>query len=439
MPMDTVYASGKVAVDFLNLRRTPGGDVVKVLPKFTRVDILARTGDWLQVVTEGKPGYVAVQYIKLMSDQEVPKQTKKTGKVSASRLNLRASPSGEILQVIPKDSVVEIIDQTDDWLKVTINDLVGYVSKKYINENNTKNRQSEGRFYFQDKAAIATDGTKFGTKHKKGIFNYGETSIKDYIESNQSRFPVKLKSSLNVMIAASENEGKYEAINTWDNSFLSFGIFQWTCGATTAAGELPALLDRLQKTYPETYQEYFAQYGLSIAKITNRKGVAMRGYFDLNGVLLNNKDNKNKLRTLAWAYRFWSAGFDNNVREIETLHAIDRIAVFYQQDNRKIGNFYIADYVSSEYGVALLLDQHVNRPGHVPKILAQAVESLKNQLPIDNPQSWGDTEEAVLIDKYLQLRSVTSMTHSQKRAETIRIKVAQGLISKKRNSFKLAS
>ncbi len=449
MPVETIYASGKVSVALLNLRNKPDGVVTKVLPQFTRVDILGRTGDWFQVLVEGKPGYVAAKYIKVKDNQIIPEQKKKRGKVMAAMLNFRVSPRGEIMQALAKNTLVNILAEVDDWLKIEVNELTGYVSKKYIQvtvdetpvvDNDTTEKSAtdilEENFYYQEKVAISPDGMKFGTKFRKGIFHYGETSIKEYVENNVSRFPAKLNSSLNVMMSASENEGKYEAINTWDNSFLSFGIFQWTCGVASAAGELPALLACLEKSYPQTFDKFFGQYGLSCVKINARKGSAPRGYFKLNGVLLNAKDKKNILRTLLWAYRFWSAGFDNNMREIETLHAINRIGVFYRQANRMIGDFYIADYISSEYGVALLLDQHVNRPGHVPKILAQAVDALSNQLSIDDPQSWGDAEEAWLITQYLVLRNNTSMTHSQKRAETIQSKVAQGLISAQRGTFK---
>lgn len=451
MPVDTIYASGKVSVALLNLRNNPDGAVIKVLPQFTRVDILGRTGDWLQVLVEGKPGYVAVKYINVQDNQIIPEQKKKRGRVTAAVLNFRVSPRGEIIQALAKDTLVNILEEIDGWLKIEVNKLTGYVSKKYIQvtvdepptlstditENSATNILEEN-FSYQDKTAISPDGVKFGTKFRKGIFHYGETSIKEYVENNVSRFPAKLNSSLNVMMSASENEGKYEAINTWDNSFLSFGIFQWTCGAGTAAGELPSLLARLEKSYPQTFDKFFGQYGLSCANINERKGTASRGFFRLDGILLNDRDKKNKLRTLVWAYRFWSAGFDHNMREIETLHAINRIGVFYRQANRKIGEFYIADYISSEYGVALLLDQHVNRPGHVPKILAQAVDALSNQLPINDPLSWSDAEEALLITQYLQLRNNTSMTHSQKRAETIQSKVAQGLISAQRGTFKFS-
>jgi len=431
---------GKITASKLNVRNIPGGEIIDTLSKNTEIEILSEDNEWFEIITKNQIGFISTKYVAL---DEVSKV--RQGKVSVSKLNLREIPAGEIIKTLPEETRVTILSEEDGWLKVQVNELDGYVSKQYIDEETDSDKKTSvittatPKFQFVDKSAIAPDGEKFGTKFRKGIYHYGETSIKDFVDENRSLFPAELNSYLNVMIAASDNEGKYEAINTWDNCFLSFGVFQWTCGTTTAKGELPALLDRLQQTYPDTFEKYFGQYGLSTDNISHRKSVAARGYFKLNNQLLNSPEAKSKLRTLPWAYRFWSAGFDNSVREVETLHAIDRVNLFYRQDNRKINDFYVADYVTSEYGIALLLDQHVNRPGHVPKTLLQAVNALSEQLAINNPQSWGDEEEEVLINKYLQLREKTSMTHSSNRAKTIQDKIETGIISSKRGSFKEAS
>ena len=60
-------------------------------------------------------------------------------------------------------------------------------------------------------------------------------------------------SEVNLMIAVAENEGRLDAINTWDNAFLSFGMFQWTLGTGGNQGELPALLRRLQNEDPAAF------------------------------------------------------------------------------------------------------------------------------------------------------------------------------------------
>ena len=110
---------------------------------------------------------------------------------------------------------------------------------------------SGGSFHFEGNKAVAPDGTVFGQKFQLGIFNNGNTSIADFVRANPAAFPDLAPSRLRVMSAVSANEGKLEAINTFDNAFLTFGCFQWTVGTGTGAGELPAMVNQLkQKVRP---------------------------------------------------------------------------------------------------------------------------------------------------------------------------------------------
>ena len=79
---------------------------------------------------------------------------------------------------------------------------------------------------------------------------------------------------------------------------------------------------------------------------------------------------------------------------------VARRAAFYQTDNRRVRDKYVCDYITSEYGVAQLLDQHVNRPAHVPLTLSLALESLVNELNVDAPEHWRDEEEQKLISTF---------------------------------------
>lgn len=437
--METVLNTGKVNTNLLNLRSSPDGSVIKVLPQFTKVNVLKVEGGWLRVRVEDDVGYVSSRYVQILPPSTPVKRP--FGIVSANRLNLREQPNGRVLDVLRKDTSVKIVEEQGDWFKVDVNNITGYVSASYIIQTpaNTppprENTSDIEDFHFEDKDAIAPDGSTFAKKFRKGVFSSGDTSIAHFVDNNSNLFDQSLSSSLQVMKAVSENEGKYEAINTWDNSFLSFGIFQWTCGAQSEAGELPALLNKIEINRPDIFEKYFGRYGLKTTGVRTRTGVASRGYFELRGVLLGDKNKKNSLRSLPWAYRFKLAGQDDVIREIQTQHAIERISLFYHQDNRKVNNFYVSDYITSEYGVALLLDQHVNRPGHVPRILANAVNALKNELDIDQPQNWQDADENRLIEKYLALREETSMTHPAQRAKTVQKYVRNGVISDKRGSY----
>jgi hypothetical protein len=237
------------------------------------------------------------------------------------------------------------------------------------------------------------------------------------------------------MQAVSVNEGKLEAINTWDNAFLTFGIFQWTVGADSGAGELPALVDHIKKKDASLFQRYFGQFGLDTVVTNSQPSILPTGFFLLNGTTLKSPAQKEQLRILEWAYRFWLAGRDDTVRQVQVEHAMERVDLFYRSSRHKIKDRFIADYITSEYGVALILDEHVNRPGHVPGTIAKAVDQLVAQIGIENPEIWTDVEEQRLLDIYIQLRAQTNMTDSIKRAESVRQAVAKGLISNRRGSY----
>jgi hypothetical protein len=289
---------------------------------------------------------------------------------------------------------------------------------------------------FDGDHAVAPDGTRFAKRFRKGVFNVGMTSIRDYVSTHLSAFPGVPRSLLNVIQAVSENEGKLEAINTWDDSFMTFGVFQWTAGQTNARGELPALLHRLKGEHAGVFNDLFGRHGLDVHNVSPaRPGVTPVGALSLDGALLDTPVQKERLRTLDWAYRFWVAGHDDALRTVQVKQAMDRLAIFYRSPKHLVFERPVAAYVTSEAGVALLLDQHVNRPGHVPKTLARAVAQLTDDgIPAD-PSSWSDAEERRLLEAYIDLRSQTSMTDSNKRAQAVIEAVTEGRISNRRGSF----
>lgn len=108
---------------------------------------------------------------------------------------------------------------------------------------------------------------------------------------------------LRVVRAVSENEGKLEAINSYDSNFMSFGIFQWTTGTSDRPGEVAALLALLKKTDPAVFQEFFGNYKLDTAP-----GGVTAGFLTLACNQLKSTAAKAVLRDARWAYRFWRAG-----------------------------------------------------------------------------------------------------------------------------------
>lgn len=281
---------------------------------------------------------------------------------------------------------------------------------------------------------VVSDGAheKRFTRFKKGIYTYGDRATARFLEAGGERV-ARLgvtPSALNVALAVAENEGNLDAINTWDNAFLSFGMFQWTAGSGDAKGELPALLARLKATDEELFQRYFGAHGLDVTDTS-----AGYGRFTIHGETLRDAAAKEQLRGPVWAFRFWLAGQDEAVQAVEVAHALARLDGFYRSDGNMAGGHYIADLVTSEYGVGLLLDNHVNRPAYVAPCLAEALEASG----LRDPADWGSEEERRLIDAYLARRidyGRSPMTDAEKRAEVTRRYLERGTISDERGSFR---
>jgi Bacterial SH3 domain len=359
-----------------------------------------------------------------------------SGTVIPEGLNLRATPGGTVIKVLAKGTIVEILEDLGDFLKVNATGDVGFVKASLIQRDSGSGASSGGTFHFVGNKAVAPDGTVFGQKFQQGIFNNGKTSIAAFVGANPASFPTLSASRLRVMSAVSVNEGKLEAINTFDNAFLTFGCFQWTVGTGSGAGELPAMVNQLKKTDPAAFTQLLGQFGLDVASVTSPPGQTPTGFFSLNGnVVKTANDKQSKLRTLEMAFRFFRGGQDDRMRKVEVEYAASRIDLFYREANHKIRNLFIADFVSSEFGVALLLDEHVNRPGHVPGTLEGAVNQFITATGKSDPTTWTNQDEATLLNIYIQRRNNTNMTDSNDRANRIRQAVNNGLASAQRGSF----
>lgn len=295
------------------------------------------------------------------------------------------------------------------------------------------------------KVYVVTDGNVEGRfaetvntrRNWQGLYVEGKLLIKDFIDSDGDMLKdlEMTNSSVNVMSAVSDNEGKLEAINAYDGAFLSFGIFQWTLGVREADGELPALLKKIKDAYPDTFELYFGQFGLDIADDTGKT----YGYLTLNGKKLKPRQEKKLLRNWDWVYRFWRAGQDRHVQAIEIQHALGRLQNFYWR--HKAHGFTLNQIITSEFGVGLLLDNHVNLPA-LPK---ECIEAAMTKTGLTNPTDWTTTEERRVLETYLELRPTFTwkghgpMFDAKKRGETTRKYVKAGLISDERNSFQYST
>jgi len=271
-------------------------------------------------------------------------------------------------------------------------------------------------------------------KYKKGVYTAGKIKPAEFIANNADLIKsVGLTdSTARILAAVSVNEGNLEAVNTWDNSYMTFGMFQWTVGQKGDVGELPAMINKVKRKSEDVFQKCFGQYGLDIS-IAHTGNVY--GHFKLDGHVVNRPDRKEQLRSNKWATHFWEAGHDPLVQAIQVEHAASRLLTFYWKKVSKNSPHLLSDLVSSEYGVALLLDNHVNRPGYVMR----CVERALTQTGLTDPDNWTTEDEHKLLRAYLDIRKVYGkmpMTHASERGERVEKAMNKGQLSGERGSFK---
>ncbi|MCB9293631.1 MAG: peptidoglycan-binding protein [Lewinellaceae bacterium] len=272
-----------------------------------------------------------------------------------------------------------------------------------------------------------------------GFYDYGSQAPAGFIERHWDEFfgsSGLSDSARKAILAVSRNEGKLDAINTWDGAFLSFGMFQWTLGTGSGVpegmGELPALLLKVKQQQPEAFREYFGQFGIDIFE---QRTNSTYGFITLNGSVVGTHAAKEPFRRPEWGFRFWHAGQDPRIQAVEIDHALGRLNNFYWKEREELGGHTLAQLINSEYGVALLLDQNVNRGNDVYSTVGEALGGFD----LDNIGSWTDEDEQLLIEKYLEQRARTKMHDPEGRAGRIREMAGEGenLLSERRNTFAL--
>ncbi len=271
-----------------------------------------------------------------------------------------------------------------------------------------------------------------GIRHKAGLYRIGRIRPEEALERAGAELArLQLSGSeRRVLEATAENEGALDAINTWDNSFLSFGMFQWTAGPADNEGELPALLAVIRTHYPVEFEHYWGRFGLGLEDVNGPTG-----WFTLNGIRLVSADQKQALREFVWSLRFIRAGEDSKIQAAQLLHAVSRLDTFYFERQDRLGGFALSELITSEYGVALLLDNHVNRPGYLVGTIERALE-LQGRTP---SQLAAAGDESAFLRDYLSIRKdfggTRAMTDSDRRAEVTRGYVTEGLLSDRRGTF----
>lgn len=130
-----LYFGTVTASNVLNVRMGPSTryDVMGRLSNGETVEVLGRLNGWYLINQNGMQGFVSGSLISV--DAGVPEIEGAYGTViDVNRLNFRTGPSTnyDIIESIPRNTVVIITEESNGWYEITYNGNSGFVSGRYI-------------------------------------------------------------------------------------------------------------------------------------------------------------------------------------------------------------------------------------------------------------------------------------------------------------------
>ena len=137
---------GLVSSSFgINICRTPSGDVISRLNGGSQVNIIGEVGDWYKIELNGNEAFVSKKYIDLVdtdlsqngSDTQNSNVVDQsfTGYVTASALNVRSGPWGNVDDVLYNGAQVKVIGKDGDWFLIEHNGETKYVYMDFISQS----------------------------------------------------------------------------------------------------------------------------------------------------------------------------------------------------------------------------------------------------------------------------------------------------------------
>ncbi len=147
---ETIYETTRAAraTVKVNMRRSPEGDVLFVLPEGTQVTLIGEAGGWYKVIYSSSTGYISKAYLteNQTSAPVQPESTVKpettpdtsgqgtTAYVTGDSVNLRKGPSTGygVVKVLRKGDEITFYSLTDGWYLIKAGGDTGYISSKYV-------------------------------------------------------------------------------------------------------------------------------------------------------------------------------------------------------------------------------------------------------------------------------------------------------------------
>lgn len=291
-------------------------------------------------------------------------------------------------------------------------------------------------------------------KYKKlrGPKYYGiKQNLKDF--KDWDAFNDLTESDKKIIKSMSPNEGAFNDVQAYDNQAITVGSMQKTVNGS-GDGEFKNQIIDFKESNPDKYKSLFEDNGWTVEEVTEEKEVGKGKkkktikvtktelkytYYEVkseNGVEISEKKEIKGKELYNFIKSFCNSATDENKKN-EIKKALDalrkagedsdfqkqQISDFKTRLNSSISKkpqgykYPISDYMNSDLGKAVVLDQDVNRPGYVSKDFGKALDNFykKNPNADKDPSKWKDEDrskyETEIIDDYGKNRRGTDMSN----------------------------
>lgn len=138
------------------------GKKIEVMPNQGEFTILGYSGNWTKVNFNGKIGYCYTEYTKTLSETtKIIGHTTITSPIGLWQLE-SPSFSGKQLTVIPYNTKVNVLGESNGWYKVQYNNVIGWSYAKYTSGLNSGNKVTK-RVTIDDSDFIPAKNGSYGS------------------------------------------------------------------------------------------------------------------------------------------------------------------------------------------------------------------------------------------------------------------------------------
>ena len=274
---------------------------------------------------------------------------------------------------------------------------------------------------------LLREHTKYDITYKDHRGNLEKVSFSNFVRSNYSVYPYGISYSGTVVhdIPASyyesvglsrqlaealefvsKNEGKFDAINSYDKAAFSFGFIQFA--GETGGGTFPNMMALIKDRNPSLFEEAFGRFGIDV-EYTYRNDK-----YDPASMVVFTPDGKRYVGTDAEKYIradkvlhgvFVRAGQNIEIAKLQVLAAVQEYVkpalnakISLNANGVSVNREPVTDFINSAGGITVLIDLAVNQglTGAL-RIFAPAMEQVARQTGINSLAALKNIDEKRVI------------------------------------------